>query len=73
MISIIKQKFIRFDNGKSVVLAEICVDTAEELPNADGITGRLLVQGSLAWDISTGDFYGLNSSGEWINQTGGDE
>ena len=71
MISIIKEKFIRFDNSKSVVLAEICVDTAEELPNADGITGRILVQGSLAWDISTGDFYGLNSSGEWINQTGG--
>ncbi len=71
MISIIKEKFIRFDNSKSVVLAEICVDTAEELPNANGITGRILVQGSLAWDISTGDFYGLNSSGEWINQTGG--
>ena len=71
MISIIKEKFICFDNSKSVVLAEICVDSAEELPNADGITGRILVQGSLAWDISTGDFYGLNSSGEWINQTGG--
>ena len=73
MLSIISEKFIRFENASSVVIAELRIDTAEELPAADALAGRILAQGSLAWDISTGDFYGLNSSGEWINQTGGDE
>ena len=73
MLSIRNEKFIEFNNGISVVIAEIQVDSAEELPETNGISGRILFQGSIAWDISSGDFYGLTSTGEWINQNGGGE
>lgn len=74
MLSIRKSTFIRFDNGKSVERLELALDSAADLPAAENgtviIDGRVAAQGSIAWDISTGDFYGLNSSGEWINQNG---
>ena len=68
MISIRNEKFIAYENGLSVVRMEIDVDSAEELPAKDYFSGRTLYQGSIAWDISTGDFYGMTSSGEWILQ-----
>lgn len=71
MISIRNEKFVKYENGLSVVRMEIDVDSAEELPEADDFSGRTLYQGSIAWDISTGDFYGLTSSGEWILQKRG--
>ena len=68
MLSIRSEEFIRYERGLSVVRMEIDVDTAEEIPDIDGIAGIILYQGSIAWDISTGNFYGLTSSGEWILQ-----
>lgn len=77
MVTIRNSEFIRFadDNGakKSVVRAELDIDSASDLPAADGIDGMLLFQGSIAWDISTGDFYGLQSDGTWKKQFGGGE
>jgi hypothetical protein len=58
---------------KSVVVAELNCDTSSDLPAVDGLSGRILAQGSIAWDIATGDFYGLNSSGTWVNQSGEEE
>lgn len=52
----------------SKVVAELDCDTASDLPTVDGLEGCVLAMGSIAWDISTGDFYGLNSSGSWIKQ-----
>lgn len=52
------------------IRAEIIVDSAAELPAE--INGNVLTMGSIAWDISTGDFYGLDSTGTWHNQTGED-
>jgi hypothetical protein len=49
---------------------EICVDTASDLPTVNSITGCMIAQGSIAWDVSTGDFYGMTSTGEWVNQSG---
>lgn len=72
MITILKEKFRNYDESTSVVIAEIAVDTKTELPTADGISGRTLSQGTLAWEISTGDFYGLGSDGKWVNQGTGD-
>ena len=72
MISIRNEEFIKYENGKSVMRMEIDVDSAEELPETDDFSGRIMYMGSVAWDISTGDFYGLTSSGEWILQNGGD-
>ena len=71
------EKFIgeKIVNGErlSEVIVEIDCDTSSDLPTATELPGRVLGQGSVAWDISTGDFYGLNSSGVWIKQTGTEE
>lgn len=62
-------------NGErlSEVIIEVDCDTASDLPTVYELDGRVIGQGSIAWDISTGDFYGLNSSGVWIKQTGSEE
>lgn len=72
MYSIRNTEFIRYDHssGRSVNRVEIDVDSASDLPAADDIDGILLYQGSIAWDISTGDFYGLKSDGTWYKQDG---
>lgn len=69
--AVMSRKFLQYENELSVERMEICVDTASDLPTADGITGCKIAQGSIAWDVSTGDFYGMSSTGEWINQSGG--
>lgn len=71
MISIRNEEFIKYENNKSVMRMEIDVDSAEELPDIDDFSGRIMYMGSVAWDISTGDFYGLTSTGEWVLQNGG--
>ena len=74
MYNIRSEEFIEFDkmNGVeiSVVRAEIDCDTAADIPAYNAVPGKKLAIGSIAWDISTGDFYGLDSSGEWIKQGG---
>jgi hypothetical protein len=74
MIEIRSERFIRFKDTESgiisVVKAELDCDTAADLPAADGIGGRELLMGSIAWDISTGDFYALSSEGTWYKQDG---
>jgi len=64
------RKFLQYENELSVERMEICADTASDLPSADGITGCKIAQGSIAWDVSTGDFYGMKSDGTWVNQSG---
>ena len=71
MISIRNEEFIKYENNKPVMRMEIDVDSAEELPDIDDFSGRIMYMGSVAWDISTGDFYGLTSTGEWVLQNGG--
>ena len=72
MAVILKEKFVSFDEGVSVVIAELAVDSQTELPTADGLEGRKLSPASLAWEISTGEFYGFGSDGKWVNQTTGE-
>ena len=72
MLTILKEKFRSYDDSSSVVIAEIAVDTKTELPTADGISGRILSHGTIAWEISTGNFYGLGSDGKWVDQGTGD-
>lgn len=66
-------RVIGMKDNRSVQIVEIQCDTANELPKMDAFVGRLLHQGSIAWVIETGDFYGLTSSGEWINQLTGEK
>lgn len=74
MLKIKKQDFIRFveveGRNLSLTRAEMFCDTAEDLPAVDDIDGFLLDMGSIAYDIATGDFYVLNSDGEWKNSQG---
>ena len=69
--AVMSRKFLQYENELSVERMEIGVDAASDLPSADGITGCKIAQGSIAWDISTGDFYGMTSTGNWVNQSGG--
>ena len=56
---------------KKLVREEIVVDNVADLPTADYKEGQILAIGSAVWDVSTGDFYGLDSNGVWINQKTG--
>ena len=58
-------------NGKMVGVAEISVASSSELATSNG--NYIFTEGSIAWDISTGDFYGLEG-GTWHkqNDTSGD-
>lgn len=68
MLNIRKTTFRAFDtNNKSRVIAELYVDTAEELPAKDGIDGTELIQSSIAYVISTGEIYVLGEDGNWYN------
>jgi hypothetical protein len=49
------------------IIAEIQVDTASEL--AVSVDGYTFANGSIAWVVQTGAFYGL-SGGTWYNQDG---
>lgn len=69
--AVMSRKFLQYENELSVERMEICVDTASDLPTVNSITGHKIAQGSIAWDVSTGDFYGLKSDGTWVNQSGG--
>ena len=50
---------------KSVIRAEIDVDTADELPETYGIPGRILHQGSSAFIIKEGRLAVLAGDGHW--------
>ncbi len=68
MRTIISETFLRYENGKALVRAEIAADTAADLPAADAFPGSLLSMGSIAWVIAAGEFYALTSSGRWVYQ-----
>jgi hypothetical protein len=72
MLAVRESVFIKYDteNEVNIERAELDVDTAADLPSADYIPGRKLYQGSIAHDISTGDFYAMDSTGTWYNQDG---
>ena len=56
------------DNKKHIV-AEFSVDRSSELPSQE-YGEYFLHMGSIAHDVSTGDFYALDSSGTWHIQSG---
>ena len=72
MKKLIEQEFIGFktsgESSVSLIRAVVACDTAEDIPDYDGISGYELDMGSAAWDISSGDIYALNSEHEWVKQ-----
>lgn len=73
MLSILNERFVRFDEGKSAIIAELTVDTIAELPRAETLEGIKLCQGSMAWVIESGAILGLSGSGEWVDQDSGEK
>ncbi|MBR1750448.1 MAG: hypothetical protein IJ740_06115, partial [Ruminococcus sp.] len=71
-MEILREKFLGFNGGRTLVRAELCVDSAAELPGKNDISGRTLAAGSLAWDISAGKFFGLKADGTWVDQEEGE-
>ena len=71
MITVMTRKHLYYDDqGRDVVLGFIAVGSASELPAADGIPDMVLHEASGAWDISTGESYGL-LNGTWVKQPNG--
>lgn len=68
MINIRKTVFTAFtENNRSRVIAEIYVDSPDELPGKDSVDGLEFVQSSIAYVISTGEIYVLGNNGKWYN------
>lgn len=71
----VKEQFVQnvkvSEEMKKLVMEDIIVDTASDLPTADYKDGQILAMGSHAIDVSTGTEYRINSSGVWINQSTG--
>ena len=71
--------FIKYEGDRNYVRYEFDIDSASELTGlAEAVdSGTTIAQGSIAWVIGTGEFYGMTSSGDWVNQTstsnGGDD
>ena len=72
MRPIIRKKFGRYDNGRTVIRAEVVMDSAADLPSADSFEGYRLSAGSIAWAVNSSTIYAMNSAGEWIEQNGGE-
>ena len=69
-IKFIEITYEKLNNNKTNnARVEIAVDSAADLVTSH--KGINFTQGSIAWDIRTDDFYGLNSNGEWLKQGGG--
>lgn len=58
----------QFTTNEGKLYGEFYADTAASL--ATTLDGVDIAEGSIALDISTGNFYALNSSGEWKQETG---
>lgn len=74
MYSVLKENFLRYEDAEGIRLneirAELFCDTADDLPDANAIKGRLLAMGSIAYVIEAGTMYVMNSDGEWISSGG---
>lgn len=61
----------QYTSGSQNVLGSVICDTVSDLPAATDFTGFVLVMGSTAEIIDTGDRYKLDSNGVWMLQPSG--
>jgi hypothetical protein len=61
-------KYRQEEKKTPLVRYQIDCDTPADLPTKIN-DGEEMAQGSIAWVISTGEFYGYTSTGSWVNQT----
>lgn len=63
------RKIIKYDDKNPIMKYEFDIDSASDLESITFPKGEQ-VQGSIAHDISTGDFYSIDSAGTWYKQDG---
>ena len=71
MLSVRNKKVVKYrdeENKVSLVLYEFNCDTVSDLPQSEYYEGTEIAQGSIAWIIEAGEFYGYSSSGNWVKQ-----
>lgn len=72
MRQIIDEKFMcNVDVGgtlKKSMRVDFAIDSVNDLPTVDYKDGHVLSIGSTAWNVASGDIYGLSGSGVWIDQ-----
>lgn len=61
-------KYRESENKGPLVRYELDCDTTSDLPTEDIIEGEEMAQGSIAWIVKDGVFYGYSSDGEWNKQ-----
>jgi hypothetical protein len=71
-MTILKEQLIGMGEDTAVCRMAFAVDSAEEIPYLGASIPRTIAPGSTVWDISTGEYYGMNSQGVWINQSTGE-
>ena len=69
-MTISKEIYVKSVDDLSEIIAEINVDTSNELPEIDGISGRVLHQGSTALIIKEGRLAVLSGDGKWYGVSG---
>ena len=57
------------ENDIATIRADLSVETASDLPETDGVTGFVLLDGCICLIRQTGDFYILDN-GTWYNADG---
>lgn len=68
MITFLNIKHVSYiPDGKEEVLAVISVSSASELPSGCVYGNKVLIQGSSAWDVANGDWYG-SVNNTWVKQ-----
>lgn len=73
MVSIKNKRYVTHalrKTDRSLIEAELWVDSVSELPTADGIEGYTLAHGSIAYVIHTGGMYVLDGTGSWYSTSG---
>ena len=63
--SIDNEKIISMNNNMVTVRAELWAASAQDIPDYDGIEGRILVPGSIAIVPTEGKFYVLGFTNLW--------
>lgn len=70
-LTVRKVEIIKYrDEEKKIPVArfDLDCDTTSDLPENDVLEGKKIGQGSIAWIIKDGEFYGYSSDGEWNKQ-----
>lgn len=70
-VKIISSRSEGMKDGKNYMRAEIVADSVSDL-TVEGISNYHFTFGSIAWVVGSAEWYGLDSSGNWVKQGNSD-